>query len=100
MLKLRRSQVEEIIEHVQTETPLEAGGLLAGHGTSVERVYAMKNADQSEITYRLDPEEQRTDRYLPLASGEPGVSLIARCGHVLLSRSHLSHRVADRRRVA
>lgn len=58
MLKLRRSQVEEIIEHVQSEAPLEAGGLLAGHGTSVERVYAMKNADQSEITYRLDPEEQ------------------------------------------
>jgi proteasome lid subunit RPN8/RPN11 len=58
MLKLWRSQLEEIIAHVQAEAPLEAGGLLAGHGTSVERVYAMKNADQSATTYRLDPEEQ------------------------------------------
>ena len=58
MLTLQQSQVEEIIAHVQSEAPLEAGGLLAGHGTSVERVYAMKNADQSEVTYRLDPEEQ------------------------------------------
>lgn len=58
VLKLCRSQVEEIIEHARAEAPLEACGLLTGRGTSVERVHAMKNADESPVSYRLDPEEQ------------------------------------------
>jgi proteasome lid subunit RPN8/RPN11 len=58
VLKLCKSQVEEIIEHAHAEAPLEACGLLTGRDASVERVYAMKNADKSPVSYRLDPEEQ------------------------------------------
>ena len=58
VLKLKKSHVNEMVAHVRTDFPLEASGLLAGRDGCVEQVYCMKNADQSETSYRLDPEEQ------------------------------------------
>lgn len=58
MIRLRGDHLHEIIEHVQAEAPFEAGGLLAGSDSTVERVYPVRNVDRSETSFLLDPEEQ------------------------------------------
>lgn len=58
MVTFRNEQIQEIIAHAQAEAPLEAGGLLAGSGATIERVYPMENTDRSETSFLLNPEEQ------------------------------------------
>jgi [CysO sulfur-carrier protein]-S-L-cysteine hydrolase len=48
----------QLVGHAVAELPNEACGLLAGPDGRVERFYAMRNADDSPVTYRLDPKEQ------------------------------------------
>jgi [CysO sulfur-carrier protein]-S-L-cysteine hydrolase len=48
----------QLVAHAVAELPNEACGLLAGPDGRVERFYAMRNADDSPVTYRLDPKEQ------------------------------------------
>ena len=47
-----------MIAHAFDELPNEACGLLAGRDGVPERIYRMRNADDSPFTYRLDPNEQ------------------------------------------
>ncbi len=49
---------DAMIEHAQREFPKEACGLLAGPKGTIEAIYPMRNADDSAVTYRLDPTEQ------------------------------------------
>lgn len=58
MTKLRGNHLHEMIKHARAEAPLEAGGLLAGSDSTVERVYPVRNVDRSETSFLLDPEEQ------------------------------------------
>ncbi len=44
--------------HVETITPLEACGLLAGKNDSVEKVFLITNQAQSPVRFRMDPTEQ------------------------------------------
>ncbi|MBI2845440.1 MAG: M67 family metallopeptidase [Chloroflexi bacterium] len=50
---------EEMIAHAQEEAPIEACGILAAKDGRVARLYRTRNADQSPVTYRIDPQEQR-----------------------------------------
>jgi len=43
MIELRRADYEAIIAHARREAPRECCGLLAGHGSRVERVYEVPN---------------------------------------------------------
>jgi proteasome lid subunit RPN8/RPN11 len=58
MIELPRSFVDEMIEQARDEFPNEACGLIAADGGSPVRVFRMRNADESPVTYRLDPREQ------------------------------------------
>ncbi len=58
MLAISQDQMETILRHVRSAAPLEACGLLAGRGATVLRVYPLSNEDRSEVSYRLNPEEQ------------------------------------------
>jgi len=49
---------DQMVEHALAAVPNEACGLLAGSDGRVERFYPMRNADESQTTYRLDPREQ------------------------------------------
>ena len=44
--------------HVAAQAPLEACGLLAGTGERVEAVLRVRNAAQSAVRFRMDPQEQ------------------------------------------
>jgi len=47
-----------MIAHVNAHAPLEACGLLAGRGSSVESVLMVRNQAQSPVRFAMDPIEQ------------------------------------------
>lgn len=49
---------EEMIQHVESQMPLEACGLLAGKNDRVERVLLVRNQAQSPVRFVMDPHEQ------------------------------------------
>ena len=57
-LTLRKQQVHEIIDHVNSHLPLEACGLLAGKNDRVEKVLFVQNQAQSPVRFLMDSYEQ------------------------------------------
>ncbi|MBL8063352.1 MAG: M67 family metallopeptidase [Anaerolineales bacterium] len=57
-LTLTNEQLQKMIAHVQSHAPLEACGLLAGKGSSVEAVLMIPNQAQSPVRYVMEPVEQ------------------------------------------
>jgi [CysO sulfur-carrier protein]-S-L-cysteine hydrolase len=57
-LALQADHWAEIRQQAAAEAPLEACGLLAGKGSSVEKILAMRNAAHSPVRFVLDPREQ------------------------------------------
>lgn len=55
---LRKQQVYEIIDHVNSHVPLEACGLLAGENDRVKKVLFVQNQAQSPVRFVMDPYEQ------------------------------------------
>jgi len=58
MAELDRAFYEEILEHGLREFPNECCGLIAAEDGVPMRVFPMRNADASPVTYRLDGKEQ------------------------------------------
>lgn len=48
----------EMQRHADAQAPLEACGLLAGKQDEVEAVLKVRNAAQSPVSFRMDPQEQ------------------------------------------
>ena len=57
-LTLTNEQLQKMIMHVDNHAPLEACGLLAGRGSTVESVIVVQNQAQSPVRYVMDPIEQ------------------------------------------
>jgi len=57
-LRLLRQHLEQIIEHVQSEAPLEACGLVGGRDGQSALVIPITNVLRSPTRYRMDPQEQ------------------------------------------
>jgi len=57
-LIIARSVIDEIISHCREVYPAEACGILAGKAGAVEKIYKMRNIDDSSVTYMADPKEQ------------------------------------------
>jgi len=47
-----------MVEQAKAEAPIEACGILAGSGDKVERLYQMRNSDQSSDHFMMEPEQQ------------------------------------------
>ena len=58
MIQIPGEMLEEMTALAGRALPNEACGLLAGADGRAERFYPMRNADESPLTYRLDPKEQ------------------------------------------
>ena len=58
MIEIPADIRDQLVAHAIEGLPNEACGLLAGRGSRAERFYPMRNADDSPVTYRLDPKEQ------------------------------------------
>jgi proteasome lid subunit RPN8/RPN11 len=57
-LHLTNEQLQVMIEHVDSNAPLEACGLLAGAGSTVEKIFLVQNRARSAVRYVMDPIEQ------------------------------------------
>jgi [CysO sulfur-carrier protein]-S-L-cysteine hydrolase len=57
-LKMQSAHWRAMLQHVSECAPLEACGLLAGKQDSVKAVLKVRNAEQSPVRFRMDPQEQ------------------------------------------
>lgn len=57
-LILNHKHWEKMRKHVESSSPLEACGLLAGNNGSVREVFLIANQDQSPVGFRMEPVEQ------------------------------------------
>ncbi|HEX6270846.1 MAG TPA: M67 family metallopeptidase [Anaerolineales bacterium] len=55
---MTREHWQEMLHYVQSHTPLEACGLLAGTNNRVEKVIGVRNQAQSPVQFVMDPLEQ------------------------------------------
>ncbi len=58
MVRIPEMIFQRMVAHALREAPLECCGILAGKGRTVRRMFEMRNADGSRITYLIAPEEQ------------------------------------------
>ena len=58
MLRIDDDHYEALVAHARAEYPNEACALLAGRDGSVERVYALPNAEASPTFYVVEPKAQ------------------------------------------
>lgn len=58
MVRIPRSILQGMIEHARKESPLECCGILSGKDQTVEKAFALKNAEKSPIRYSIPPQEQ------------------------------------------
>ena len=58
VIELNRVFFDEIVRLAREEFPNEACGLIAAGDGRPEKLFPMRNADASPVTYRLDPKEQ------------------------------------------
>lgn len=47
-----------MVEQAKAEAPIESCGILAGSGDRVEKLYQMRNSDQSSDHFMMEPEQQ------------------------------------------
>ena len=57
VFSITREAVERIYAQTRAEAPREACGMLGGSGLHATIAYPTKNADTSNITYSIDPQE-------------------------------------------
>ena len=57
-LILSKMSREAVLAHVESQSPLEACGLLAGENEQVEKVILVRNQAQSPVRFVMDPHEQ------------------------------------------
>ena len=58
MIVIPRAIVADLLSHAQAHAPIEACGLLAGAGSTVDKAYQLTNVDRSPEHFSLDPKEQ------------------------------------------
>ena len=58
MLRIDDDQYAALVAHARAEYPNEACALLGGRDGSVERVYALPNAEASPTFYVVEPKAQ------------------------------------------
>jgi proteasome lid subunit RPN8/RPN11 len=58
ILSIPRQIFDEIVKQAEAEAPVEACGILAGRGGEVQQLYKMKNTDESNEHFMMEPKEQ------------------------------------------
>jgi proteasome lid subunit RPN8/RPN11 len=58
MFTIARQDYETLVAHARAEYPNEACALLGGRDSTVERVYALPNAEASPTFYMVEPNAQ------------------------------------------
>lgn len=56
--KITQEQVDQIIDQAVAGSPREICGMMGGKDSEVLKIFATKNVDDSDTTYKIDPGEQ------------------------------------------
>lgn len=58
MIRIPKPIFQGMIEHARRESPLECCGILSGKDKTVEKVFELRNSEESTIRYSMPPLEQ------------------------------------------
>jgi proteasome lid subunit RPN8/RPN11 len=58
MIRIPQSIYEKMVEHARRERPLECCGILSGKGKTVQRIFELKNTEESPLKYSMSPLDQ------------------------------------------
>jgi [CysO sulfur-carrier protein]-S-L-cysteine hydrolase len=58
MIELPRSVYDQMVMHARKSLPNEACGVIAGRDGRPDRLYPIRNAEESPVVYRFDSNEQ------------------------------------------
>ena len=58
MIRIPDSIYRRMVEHAQTEKPLECCGLLGGKDQTVQEIFETQNVARSPILFSMDPKEE------------------------------------------
>jgi len=58
MIRIPESIYQDIVEHARKESPLECCGILGGKNGTVEKVFELRNIEQSPVRYSMSPQDQ------------------------------------------
>jgi len=58
MIRIPESIYEKMVEHARKERPLECCGILGGRGQTVQKIFELKNAEESPVKYSMSPLDQ------------------------------------------
>jgi len=58
MLRIPKTIYKEMLDHAKREWPLECCGILSGKEKTVQKVFELKNTEESPVLYSMSPQEQ------------------------------------------
>jgi len=58
MIRIPKPIYNAIVEHARKESPLECCGILSGKDGTVQKVFQLRNEEQSPDRYSMSPQEQ------------------------------------------
>ena len=58
MLRIPKAIYQEMFDHAKRESPLECCGILSGKERTVQRAFALKNTEESPVSYSMAPRDQ------------------------------------------
>ena len=58
MIRIPKKIFQKMVEHAKKEQPLECCGILSGKGKTVEKIFELKNAEESPVKYSMSPLDQ------------------------------------------
>jgi len=58
MIRIPKTIFQKMVEHAKKQQPLECCGILSGKGKTVQKIFELKNAEESRVKYSMSPLDQ------------------------------------------
>ena len=58
MIRIPKMIFQKMVEHAKKERPLECCGILSGKEGTVQKIFELKNAEESPVKYSMAPQDQ------------------------------------------
>ena len=58
MIRIPKSIYEKMVDHAKKERPLECCGILSGKEKTVQKIFELKNTEESPVQYSMSPQDQ------------------------------------------
>jgi proteasome lid subunit RPN8/RPN11 len=58
MIRIPKTIYQEMLDHARKERPLECCGILSGKEKTVQKIFELKNIEESSVKYSMSPRDQ------------------------------------------